>query len=114
MLPPNRFLLFCISFFTRSIKILTFSPRSNRKIADSYLNTVSPITFMKTFTAILQKEENMYVAKCAEVGTVSQGSTIEESIVNLKEATDLYLEEYPLKKSAHPILTTFEVTEIGA
>jgi predicted RNase H-like HicB family nuclease len=30
-----------------------------------------------------------------EVGTVSQGSTIEDALANLKEATELYLEEFP-------------------
>lgn len=50
------------------------------------------IKFMKTFTAIIQKEEDMYVAKCPEVGTVSQGNTIEEALANLKEATGLYKE----------------------
>jgi len=49
---------------------------------------------METYTAIIQKEEEMYVAKCAEIGTVSQGHTIEEALANLKEATDLYLEEF--------------------
>ena len=67
---------------------------------------------MKTFTAIIQKDEDMYVAKCAEIGTTSQGHTVEEAIENLKEATELYLEEFPLKESSHPILTTFEVTEV--
>ena len=62
-----------------------------------------------TFTAILQKEDGMYVATCAEVGTVSQGKTLEEAIENLKEATKLYLEEFPLKKDSPPLLTTFEV-----
>ncbi len=52
---------------------------------------------MKTFSAIVQKEEDMYVAKCPEIGTVSQGKTIEEAIANLKEATELYLEETPYK-----------------
>ena len=47
----------------------------------------------KILTAILHKEEDMYVAECPEVGTVLQGETIEEPIVNLKEATRLYLEE---------------------
>ena len=56
----------------------------------------------------------MYVAKCPEVGTVSQGKTIEESIINLKEATELYLEEFPLKNDSRPLLTTFEVGEIVA
>ena len=64
------------------------------------------------FTAILQKEEDMFVAKCSEVGTVSQGKTIEEAIANLKEATELYLEEFPLKEKSHPLLTTFEVAPL--
>ncbi|MEK6922483.1 MAG: type II toxin-antitoxin system HicB family antitoxin [Nanoarchaeota archaeon] len=68
---------------------------------------------MNTFTAIIQKDEDMYVAQCAEVGTTSQGSTVEEAIANLKEATELYLEEFPLKGSSHPILTTFEVAEVA-
>ncbi len=44
-------------------------------------------------SAILYKEEDLYVAECPEVGTVSQGATIEEAVNNLKEATELYLEE---------------------
>ena len=64
---------------------------------------------METFTAIITKEEDMFVAKCSEVGTVSQGRTIEEALANLKEATELYLEEFPIKEKRHPILTTFEV-----
>ncbi|MEK6951918.1 MAG: type II toxin-antitoxin system HicB family antitoxin [Nanoarchaeota archaeon] len=67
---------------------------------------------METFTAIIEKEEDMYVAKCPEVGTVSQGHTIEEAIANLKEATELYLEEFPIKEKKRPILTTFEVAKV--
>ena len=69
--------------------------------------------FMKTFTAVIQKDEEMYVAKCPEVGTASQGATIEEAVSNLREATELYLEEFPLKKTSHPIMTTFEVAEVA-
>ncbi|MFV1951070.1 MAG: type II toxin-antitoxin system HicB family antitoxin [Nitrospinota bacterium] len=61
------------------------------------------------FTAIVYKEVDLYVAECPEVGTASQGSTIEEAIKNLQEATELYLEEFSLKETRHPILTTFEV-----
>lgn len=68
---------------------------------------------MKTFTAVIQKEEDMYVAKCTEIGTVSQGKTIEEALANLKEATELYLEEFPVEKNAHPILATFEVAAVA-
>ena len=68
---------------------------------------------MKTLTAVIHKDEDMYVATCPEVGTASQGYTIEEAVVNLKEATELYLEEFPLKRVEHPILTTFEVAEVA-
>ena len=64
---------------------------------------------MEVLTAILHKEEDMYVAECPEVGTVSQGKTIEEAVSNLKEATELYLEEFPLKEKRKTLLTTFEV-----
>jgi predicted RNase H-like HicB family nuclease len=62
----------------------------------------------RTFTAVLHKEEDLYVAECPEVGTVSQGYTVEEAIANLKEATELYLEEFPMPEVSRPILTTFE------
>lgn len=66
---------------------------------------------MKTFTAVLHKEEDMYIAQCPEIGTISQGPTIDEAITNLKEATELYLEEFPLQEVQRPLLTTFEVME---
>ncbi len=64
---------------------------------------------MSTYTAIVHKEDDLYVAECPEVGTASQGETIEDAVKNLQEATELYLEEFPLKQSYRPILTTFEV-----
>ncbi|MBI5653392.1 MAG: type II toxin-antitoxin system HicB family antitoxin [Chloroflexi bacterium] len=65
---------------------------------------------MKThaFTAVLYKDDDLFVAECPEVGTVSQGTTIEEAVHNLKEATELYLEEFPMKEIARPWVTTFE------
>jgi predicted RNase H-like HicB family nuclease len=62
-----------------------------------------------TFTAVIHKEDNFYVAECPETGTASQGETIEDAIKNLQEATVLYLEEFPIKQVSRPILTTFEV-----
>lgn len=64
---------------------------------------------MNTFTAIIYKEEGLYVAQCPEVGTASQGETIEEAVANLREATELYLEEFPIQQTSRPIMTTFEV-----
>lgn len=54
---------------------------------------------MRTLTAAVYKEKDIYVTECPEVGTVSQGYTIEEAIANLKEATELYLEEFPLNST---------------
>ena len=51
---------------------------------------------IEPLTAALHKEGRLYVADCPEVGTVSQGRSVEEAVANLKEATELYLEEFPL------------------
>ena len=60
------------------------------------------------FTAVLFKEDDVYVAECPEVGTASQGESVEEAIANLREATELYLEEFPLPEPSRPLFTTFE------
>jgi predicted RNase H-like HicB family nuclease len=39
----------------------------------------------RTFSAVLHKEGNLYVAQCPEVGTASQGETLEDVLANLKE-----------------------------
>jgi predicted RNase H-like HicB family nuclease len=49
----------------------------------------------RTYLAIVLNEGELYVAECPEVGTVSQGRTVEEAVANLREATELYLEEFP-------------------
>ena len=67
-----------------------------------------------TLTAVLHQEEDLYVAECPEVGTVSQGYTLEEALANLREATELYLEKFPLPQVSKPFLTTFEAAVSGA
>ena len=71
------------------------------------------ISFMGSLSALVVKEDDWYVAKCPEIGTVSQGKTVEEAVKNLKEATELYLEEFPQKKRQKVIFTTFEVASLG-
>lgn len=63
----------------------------------------------KTFTVLLHREDDMYIAECVEVGTVDQGLTIEEAINNLKEATRLFLEECPSIETTPRLVTTMEV-----
>ena len=63
-------------------------------------------------TAVLTPaEEGGFVALNPETGTTTQGETVEEAVANLKEATTLYLEEFPLGPSARgrPVVTTFSV-----
>ena len=66
------------------------------------------------FTAIIRKGEKQYVALCPEVDVVSQGETIEESLNNLKEAVELYIEEmgFPKEfKGKETIVVSFAMNE---
>jgi predicted RNase H-like HicB family nuclease len=65
---------------------------------------------IQSFTAIVYKEDDMYIAECPEVGTVDQGETIEQAIAGLKEATRLYLEEFPAPQTSPRFVTNIEVT----
>jgi predicted RNase H-like HicB family nuclease len=53
-------------------------------------------------------ESGWLVAFNPETGTTTQGQTVEEAVANLREATELYLEEFPGAHRGHPVLTTFE------
>jgi len=76
---------------------------------ESYLTDSKETVMERTLTAVLHKEGDLFVANCPEVGTVSQGATIEEALGNLKEATELYMEEFPVGDTPHPLVTSFEV-----
>jgi predicted RNase H-like HicB family nuclease len=70
--------------------------------------TLPQSSAVRTFAAVIHREGDLYVASCPEAGTVSQGETIEAALNNLREATELYLEEFPLPDTGRPLLTTFE------
>jgi predicted RNase H-like HicB family nuclease len=54
-------------------------------------------------------ESDWLVAHNPETGTTTQGGTVEEAPANLKEATELYLAEFPLPPHKPALLATFEV-----
>ena len=61
-------------------------------------------------TAVLtHAEEGGFIALNPETGTTTQGETVEEAIANLREATALYLTEFPLPALGHPLVTMFTV-----
>lgn len=61
-------------------------------------------------TAVLMPApEGGFTALNPETGTTSEGETVEEAVLNLREATELYLEEFPHGPYGNPVVTTFEV-----
>ena len=46
----------------------------------------------RQLTAIIEREDNGYVALCPEVDVASQGDTVDEARRNLKETLDLFFE----------------------
>ena len=54
-------------------------------------------------------DEGGFVAMNPETGTCTQGESVDEALANLKEATTLYLEEFPRDTFTPPIITTFEI-----
>jgi len=63
-------------------------------------------------TAVLTPaEEGGFIALNPETGTTTEGETIDEAIENLREATALYLEEFPQTRIGHPLVTMFSIPE---
>lgn len=55
--------------------------------------TKGEFTVTKTFTVVIQREEEMYVALCPELDIASQGVTVQEARNNVREAIELFLED---------------------
>lgn len=68
------------------------------------------------FTTVIIPEGKWFVARCVELGVVTQGRTIEEAQKNLLETVELYLEgqpnakKYLSKKAA--LVTTLEIEHV--
>jgi len=45
-----------------------------------------------SLTAIIEREDDMFVAVCPEVDVASQGETVEEARANFLEAVELFFE----------------------
>ncbi len=50
------------------------------------------MAFQHTIKAVIRKGENQFVAECLEIGVVTQGATVGETLDNLQEAVSLHLE----------------------
>jgi len=68
----------------------------------------------RSFTAIVEKEGDLYVALCPELDVASQGKTVEEATSNLKEAVELFLETADPKEVQQRLHTEVFVTRFEA
>lgn len=68
-------------------------------------------------SAVVRREDGVYVALCPEFDVASQGKSVEEALTNLKEALELYLEDEDVEKPSAaeaPIVTIFKVDVGGS
>lgn len=66
---------------------------------------------MELSAVLTPAPEGGYVAFNPETGTTTQGETVEEALANLTEATELYLEEFPMSVTFRSLLTTIQIPE---
>ncbi|MCU0736053.1 MAG: type II toxin-antitoxin system HicB family antitoxin [Methylotetracoccus sp.] len=66
---------------------------------------------MELSAVITPAPEGGYVAFNPETASTTQGETVEEALANLREATELYLEEFPVSITGRPLLTSFQIPE---
>jgi len=67
-----------------------------------------------SYTAVVEKEGDGYVALCPELDVASQGATVEKAMVNLKEAVELFLECADPEEVQRRLHTEFFVTRFEA
>ena len=56
-------------------------------------------------------EEGGFIALNPETGTTTEGESIEEALANLREAVELFLEEFPMRIAGSPFVTTMDLPE---
>ena len=69
---------------------------------------------MRTFTAIVERDEDQFVASCPELDIASQGSTRDVALSNLKEAVELFLETASPDEIARRLRSEVIVTHFDA
>ena len=68
-------------------------------------------------SAVVRREDGLYIALCPEFNVASQGKSVEEALSNLKEALELYLEDEDVEKPSEaeaPIVTIVKVDVSGS
>jgi len=66
----------------------------------------------RNFTAIIERENDMYVSLCPELDIASQGISVEEARENLKEAIELFFESASPSEITQRLHSDFFVTQL--
>ena len=66
----------------------------------------------RQFTAIIEREDDGYVALCPELDIASQGNTVSEARANLAEAIELFLETASVEEKARRLSAEVYVTQL--
>jgi predicted RNase H-like HicB family nuclease len=67
---------------------------------------------IQNFTAIIEKEDDSYVALCPELDVASQGDSIEEAKKNLQEAIELFFEHASEEEITSRLKNDFFITNM--
>ena len=92
----------------QGLRLLSLSVFRHSEIARAILSVAKGVT-MELSAVLTPAVEGGFIALNPETGTTSQGETVEEALANLREATELFLEEFPLTVTGRALLTTFHV-----
>jgi len=68
---------------------------------------------MRQFTAVIERDEDWYVALCPELDIASQGQSVEEARRNLIEAIELFFEVASPSEIQERIHSEVFVTQVG-
>jgi len=68
---------------------------------------------MQHFTAVIERDDDWYVALCPELDIASQGRSVEEARHNLIEAIELFFESASPSEIQQRTHTEVFVTQVG-
>lgn len=77
-----------------------------------YTDYGDDMSIIRRLTALIERDEEMYVALCTELDIASQGSSIEEARANLVEAVELFFETASEDEIRHRLHGEVYVTPI--
>ena len=66
----------------------------------------------RLLTAVIEREDDMYVALCPELDIASQGETVEQARLNLREALEFFFETAPQDEVSRRLSGEVYVTQV--